>query len=252
MAVDAAAATGSLRTLGTGATQACAGNDSRLSDSRAPNGAASGHLAGTYPAPTIAAGAVANSALVNMANGTYKARITAGAGAPEDIPLNGTAFLTSPAPIDGQLFYRTDLSTYFFWHATYAAWLSVNTYELDYGWASNVASGTYYYYFQGTGASRYTSTNGHFFNFPTVVVGMTLRSSANLTNVDAQVRANGSNVANAVLNIAATPGNSRVKENIQTSAVIAAQAVISTFNTGTGGTGSTSGGGKLRLRRREV
>jgi len=36
MTVDAAAATGSLRTLGTGATAACAGNDSRLSDARTP------------------------------------------------------------------------------------------------------------------------------------------------------------------------------------------------------------------------
>jgi hypothetical protein len=36
MAVDAAAGTGSLRTLGTGATAACAGNDSRLADTRTP------------------------------------------------------------------------------------------------------------------------------------------------------------------------------------------------------------------------
>ena len=36
MAVDAAAATGSLRTIGTGATTACAGNDARLSDARTP------------------------------------------------------------------------------------------------------------------------------------------------------------------------------------------------------------------------
>lgn len=36
MAVDAAAGTGSLRTLGTGATQACAGTDARLSDARTP------------------------------------------------------------------------------------------------------------------------------------------------------------------------------------------------------------------------
>jgi hypothetical protein len=36
MTVDAAAATGSLRTLGTAATAACAGNDSRLSDARTP------------------------------------------------------------------------------------------------------------------------------------------------------------------------------------------------------------------------
>ena len=36
MAVDAAAEVGSLRTIGAGAQQACAGNDTRLSDARAP------------------------------------------------------------------------------------------------------------------------------------------------------------------------------------------------------------------------
>jgi hypothetical protein len=36
LAVDANATTGSLRTLGTGAVQACAGNDARLSDDRTP------------------------------------------------------------------------------------------------------------------------------------------------------------------------------------------------------------------------
>ena len=46
MAVDAAAGTGSLRTLGTGSTNACAGDDSRLSDSRTPTSHASSHQNG--------------------------------------------------------------------------------------------------------------------------------------------------------------------------------------------------------------
>jgi len=46
MAIDAAAATGSLRTIGTTATAACAGNDSRLSDPRTPTAHASSHQSG--------------------------------------------------------------------------------------------------------------------------------------------------------------------------------------------------------------
>lgn len=81
---DGVAGTASMRTLGTGATQACAGNDSRLSDSRAPSGTASGDLSGTYPSPQIATGVIIDTD-VNAANkdgvaGTYSMR-TIGLGA---------------------------------------------------------------------------------------------------------------------------------------------------------------------------
>jgi hypothetical protein len=64
MAVDAAAATGSLRTLGTGAAQAAAGNDSRLSDARTPTAHATTHKSGgsdairldEFAAPTASVG----------------------------------------------------------------------------------------------------------------------------------------------------------------------------------------------------
>lgn len=57
MTVDAAAATGSLRTLGTSATAACAGNDSRLSDARTPAAHKTSHEPGGGDAMAVDAAA---------------------------------------------------------------------------------------------------------------------------------------------------------------------------------------------------
>jgi hypothetical protein len=46
LAIDAAAGTGSLRTIGVGALQACAGDDGRLTNSRTPTAHAASHAAG--------------------------------------------------------------------------------------------------------------------------------------------------------------------------------------------------------------
>lgn len=65
MAVDAAVGTGSLRTIGTGAAQACAGNDARLIDARAPT-------AHTHPASDLASGTVAPARLGSGSGGATK------------------------------------------------------------------------------------------------------------------------------------------------------------------------------------
>jgi len=96
LATDAAAATGSRRTLGTTATSAAAGNDARLSDARTPTVHAGTHASGGTDAVALAASQVTSGALApaRLATGTPAAgKYPDGAGAWTTLPAGGGSSL---------------------------------------------------------------------------------------------------------------------------------------------------------------
>lgn len=125
MAVDAAAGTGSLRTLGTGAQQATAGNDSRLSDARTPTAHKTSHETGGSDALTGSLDANARVAVrknsgvpigtrrrLNLIEGSGVTLTVADDGVSEEIDITVAAAAADPSYSPGSFTIATETGRY--------------------------------------------------------------------------------------------------------------------------------------------
>lgn len=159
---------------------------------------------------------------------------------------SGASFPLSPD--DGDLFYRNDQGTLYFYRAASARWLSVQVHEFIFGATNSIATNTYFYSGMGVGFARYSNTLGHLYGFNTQLVGIACRFSIPTTCV-VQVTQSGSNITGGTLTFTAQVNKTR--EDFFPAAVIPVDAPIAVKNTG-GATGTSSCIGKIRLRRSEV
>ncbi|CAB4144107.1 hypothetical protein UFOVP464_20 [uncultured Caudovirales phage] len=122
LAIDAAAGTGSLRTLGTSSTSAAAGNDARLSDARTPTAHASSHNSGGSDALAIDAAAGTGSL---RTLGTTATSATAG----NDSRLSDTRTPSDAAyrGIEGALYGRPGVVATYPWPSPSTTTLSVTS-----------------------------------------------------------------------------------------------------------------------------
>jgi hypothetical protein len=111
--LDGLPAVESLRTLGTGAQQACAGNDPRLSDPRTPTGPAGGSLSGTYPNPGLSAvgtaGSYGSASSVPVLTTTTEGRVSA--VTPTSIQIAETQVTGLVSDLAGKVDTSTTIST---------------------------------------------------------------------------------------------------------------------------------------------